>query len=127
MTTTLNQYSLTFGSSTLTVNSGSSLPGRVCRVWGKKANGFDGEGNGIRASANLSSFTQLSTGRWRCVYATALPTANHSSIGLAYRNNSDAFISADHFDRTNSYSTFVLNNYYGNDRFDFGLDFAAFY
>lgn len=86
----------------------------------RKYNGFDGQGNGIALSYNVSSISQISTGRWQVNLSTALSDTNNAIIALTGRNNYDAFISEDIGNKNQSIYTLVMFNYSSN-RYDFGF------
>jgi hypothetical protein len=44
---------------------------------------WTGSSGAIVSSFNVSSMTQIATGRWRVTFTTAMPDANYSSIGYA--------------------------------------------
>jgi hypothetical protein len=48
-----------------------------CRAWIN----FNGETNAIRASAGVSSITDLGTGNWDVNFSFSMPDANYSSLG----------------------------------------------
>jgi hypothetical protein len=53
---------------------------------------FDGTASGaIRASFNVSSVTQQSTGSWRVNFTTAMPNANYVIVGSAGTGNNNYF------------------------------------
>lgn len=59
-------------------NSPGSAPHYSCRAWAN----FNGQGTvAIRASGNVSSITDLGTGRYRVNFATAMPDANYAAVG----------------------------------------------
>jgi len=67
---------LTLGTSPLAVPSGSA-PSYTCRAWVN----FDGTGTvAIRASGNVSSITDNSTGNYTINFTTAMPDGNYVVI-----------------------------------------------
>ena len=65
-------------SATTLVNSPGSAPHYACRAWVN----FQGTGTvAIRASGNVSSITDLSTGQYAVNFTTAMPDANYQVTG----------------------------------------------
>mgnify|MGYP001080587892 CR=1 FL=1 len=58
----------------------------ACRAWVN----FNGTGTpSIRASGNVSSITDLGTGKWRVNFSTAMPDASYSVAVIAHRSGAD--------------------------------------
>lgn len=67
---------LTLGSSTLATPTGSA-PSYLCRAWVN----FNGQGTvAIRASGNVSSITDNSTGNYRVNFTNAMPDINYTAL-----------------------------------------------
>jgi hypothetical protein len=101
---------------------GSAAPAYGCRAWVRKNSGHDGLGNGIMGSANVSSLTQQSTGRWTVNLSNAMPDTNYAVIATSFRNDSDSLINEDYSIR--STTTFTLNIHNISippNRYDFGF------
>jgi hypothetical protein len=80
--TTVNG-TLNLGSSPLATPTGSA-PSYTCRAWVN----FNGTGTvAIRASGNVSSITDYSTGRYGINFSTSLPDANYAIAGFARDTN----------------------------------------
>jgi hypothetical protein len=62
------------------LNAGGSAPIYACRAWVN----FNGTGTvAIRASGNVSSITDIGTGHYGVNFATAMPDANYSVVGMS--------------------------------------------
>lgn len=99
--------------------------GRLCRAWVRKNNGFDGLGNAIMGSFNVSSLTQQATGRWTVNLTNAMTDTNYAVVATSFRNNSDSFENEDPTVRSTSTFTICLMNYSGS-RYDFGFSATVF-
>ena len=81
-------------SGNLSFNSGygSVATAYGCRAWVN----FNGTGTvAIRASGNVSSITDLGTGRYTVNFSTALPDDNYSCVGNAGSSNGNLVFDAD--------------------------------
>ena len=114
------------GSGNFQFNSGygSAATAYGCRAWVRKNNGFDGFGNGIMGSANVTSLTQQATGRWTVNLTNAMPDTNYAVVATSFRNNSDSFENEDPTVRSTTTFTICLMNYSGS-RYDFGFSAAV--
>jgi hypothetical protein len=114
------------GSGNFQFNSGYGSAATVygCRAWVRKNNGFDGFGNGIMGSANVTSLTQQATGRWTVNLTNAMPDTNYAVVATSFRNNSDSFENEDPTVRSTTTFTICLMNYSGS-RYDFGFSAAV--
>jgi len=92
-----------------------------CRAWVN----FNGTGVvAIRASGNVSSITDNSTGNYTVNFTTAMPDANYSASGSATQEVSDT-IRAYRGPKFNSYaagSVLVRTGYYNDNGSDFATD-----
>jgi hypothetical protein len=69
---------------------GSIATAYGCRAWVN----FNGQGTpAIRASGNVSSITDNSTGNYTINFATAMPDANYSAVGSVFDNGATCFAS----------------------------------
>lgn len=101
---------------------GSVATAYGCRAWVRKNSGHDGLGNGIMGSANVSSLTQQSTGRWTVNLSNAMPDTNYAVIATPFRNDSDSLINEDYSIRSTTTFTLVINNIsIPPNRYDFGF------
>jgi hypothetical protein len=90
---------LRVGSSVLATPSGSA-PMYACRAWVN----FNGTGTvAIRASGNVSSITDLTTGAYVINLTTAMPDANYSFLGTCTAPVDDGFVCV------NSYNASSIN------------------
>jgi hypothetical protein len=74
---------------TLSINAGyvSNAAAYGCRAWVN----FNGSGTvAIRDSANVSSITDSGVGKWIINFATAMPDANYTVVGMQNYNQDGA-------------------------------------
>ena len=112
-----------------TAGSNSSTPAAIAngiaKAWIRKNSGFDGLGNAIMASFNVSSITQLSTGRWQVNFTNAMADTNYIVVLGGFRQNSDVTTGEDASNRTTTYCTIVSYNI-SQTRYDMGFSVAIF-
>jgi len=104
---------------------GTTEQGQLCKAWIRKNSGFDGLGNGIMGSYNVSSITQLSTGRFQVNFTNAISDTNYAVVLGGFRLNSDVVAGEDASNRTTTYCTVVSYNI-SQTRFDMGFSAAIF-
>ena len=87
-------------------NVTGAAPVYACRAWVN----FNGQGTvAIRASGNVSSITDVTTGQYRVNFATALADANYSAVGSGRTNELGIGAAADVTTSGFAVETFVSN------------------